>query len=343
MTICDIAKMAGVSVATVSRVINNKGYVKEGTRKKIEQLIEETGYRPNAVARSLVRSDTSIIAVIMSNRMRPFFSDILDVIQMKAEESDYSILLYNTGENEEKEQKAIAQAIEYQVKGILLFPIIGSGIKSAMLLKEAESKGISVVLMDRKVEHGNFDIVTIDNKSVIYDGIKLFIESGHKKIGFIACPEIVPGGGGRINGYLQCLQDYGIPVNQSYIRKGEFDEESGYNACASLLSLPEPPTALLAACSSETIGCIRYLNEHQIVPGKNIGLIGFDDIALLYHFGYQKITSIERPVREMGEIAYEIMEKRMKGDGTKKQRTEIMIPTRLIIKGTEKLDQQEEN
>ena len=120
MTISDIAKLAGVSVATVSRVLNNKGYVKEETRQKIENLIQENGYRPNAVARSLTRSNTSMIAVIMSNRLNPFFANVLDAIESRAEQQGYSILFYNTSEDRDKECKAIAQAIEHRVMGILL-------------------------------------------------------------------------------------------------------------------------------------------------------------------------------------------------------------------------------
>ena len=134
MTISDIAKLAGVSVATVSRVLNNKGYVKEETRQKIENLIQENGYRPNAVARSLTRSNTSMIAVIMSNRLNPFFANVLDAIESRAEQQGYSILFYNTSEDRDKECKAIAQAIEHRVMGILLLPVLDPDERTEELL-----------------------------------------------------------------------------------------------------------------------------------------------------------------------------------------------------------------
>lgn len=335
MTISDIAKLAGVSVATVSRVINNKGYVKDETRKKIETIIDENGYRPSAAARSLTRNDTSMIAVIMSERLNPFFANVLSAIEARAEKQGYSILFYNTSEDNEKECKAISQAIEHRVMGILLLPVIEPDARTEELLKEAEESGIPVVLIDRDLHKGDYDIVLIDNKKVVYEGVKLLIESGHQKIGIITCPEVVKKGRTRLDGYLQCLKDYGMEIRESYIYPGQFEEKSGYQACETFWSLKEPPTAVLAACSSATLGCIRYMSEHNMQPGRDVGLIGFDDIALLKTIGYE-ITLMDRPMHEMGEIAYDLLTERMNAGSIKKRRREILVQTRLLIRGSER-------
>ena len=216
MTISDIAKLSGVSVATVSRVINNKGYVKDETRKKIEAVIEENGYRPNAVARSLTRNDTSMIAVIMSNRLNPFFANVLDAIEEQAAMQGYSILFFNTSEDKERERNAVAQAMEHRVSGILLLPVIEPDIRTEELLWNAEESGIPVVLIDRDFQEGDFDIVLIDNKKVVYDGVELLIESGHRDIGIITCPEVVKKGRTRLEGYIQCLKDHGLELPSLY-------------------------------------------------------------------------------------------------------------------------------
>ena len=314
MTISDIAKLLGVSVATVSRVINNKGYVKDETRKKIEAVIEENGYRPNAVARSLTRNDTSMIAVIMSNRLNPFFANVLDAIEEQAAMQGYSILFFNTSEDKERERNAVAQAMEHRVSGILLLP---------------------VVLIDRDFQEGDFDIVLIDNKKVVYDGVELLIESGHRDIGIITCPEVVKKGRTRLEGYIQCLKDHGLEIRDEYIYPGDFDEKSGYQACEAFQRLDNPPTAVLATCSSCTLGCIRFMNEHNLLPGKDLGLVGFDDISLLNSIGYE-LTVMDRPMQEMGEIAFGLLTDRMKGPAAKKRRREVMLRTRLIIRGSEK-------
>lgn len=334
MTISDIAKLAGVSVATVSRVINNKGYVKDETRRRIECLIKENGYRPNAVARSLTSSDTAMLAVIMSNKLNPFFANVLDAIEERAGEQGYSILFYNTSENREKECRAIAQAIEHRVMGILLLPVMDSDERAAELLKRAEESGIPVVLIDRKLKHCDFDIVLIDNKKVIYEGVKLLIGAGHRKIGIVTCPEIVKKGKTRLEGYIQCLNDNAIAVREDYIYPGNYDEKSGYQACEALLGLEEPPTAILSACSSATLGCIRYMNEHGLQTGRDIGLIGFDDISLLNALGYE-LTIMDRPIRELGEISYDLLMERMGRTDVRKSYREVLLQTRMIICGSE--------
>ena len=332
MTISDIAKLAGVSVATVSRVINNKGYVKEETREKIEAVIEENGYRPNAVARSLTRSNTSMIAVIMSNKLNPFFSSILDAIESRAEQQGYSVLFYNTSEDGDKECKDIAQAMEHRVVGILLLPVLNPGQRTEDLLAGAEESGIPVVLIDRDLQNCDLDIVLIDNKKVVHEGVKLLIDSGHREIGFVTCPEVAKEGRTRLDGYIQCLKENGIRIREEYIYQGDFDERSGYQACETFLGLQRPPTAVLAACSSSTLGCIRYMSEHNIQMGRDMGLIGFDDITLLRLLGYD-VTMMDRPMREMGD---DLLTERMKDPYAKRRHREIQLQTRLIICGSEK-------
>ncbi len=170
----------------------------------------------------------------------------------------------------------------------------------------------------------------------MYEGVKLLIESGHRKIGIVTCPEVVKKGKTRLDGYVQCLKDYGMEMEDEYIYPGDFDEKSGYQACENLLGLPDPPTAVLVTCSSATLGCIRYLNEHSLQMGRDIGLVGFDDISLLGTLGYE-ITVMDRPMKEMGEIAYDLLTERMASPDTKRRRREILLQTRLIIRGSEKL------
>ena len=334
MTISDIAKLAGVSVATVSRVLNNKGYVKAETRKRIEDLIAQNGYHPNAVARSLILNDTGMIAVIMSSRMNPFFSGVLEAVEHRAESRGYSILFYNTGEDSDRELRAVIQAIEHRVKGILILPVIGSTPQTREMLAEAEARGIPLVLMDREIPSASFDIVTIDNREVVYQGVRLLVEAGHRNIGLITCPECVKRGMGRRDGYVEYMKEHGLPIQESDIYKGEFNEKSGYDACQKFFSLSNPPTAILATCSSVTLGCIRYMTERRLQPGDDVGLVGFDDISLLSSLGYQ-ITVLNRPIRQMGETAFDILEQRIAGTGGSSRKCKILLDTQIIRRGSE--------
>ena len=172
----------------------------------------------------------------------------------------------------------------------------------ARMLKEAEKGDVPVVLLDWDLYQEEFDRVLMDNKQGIYDGVDMLIKEGHRCIAFVACPEVARKGGQRKDGYVQCLKEWDIPVNQEYLYEGQFSEQSGYEACRQFFALPAPPTAVLAACSSATLGCFRYLSEHRLLLKKDIGQVGFDDSSLVEFLGYP-VTALEQPVRELGECA----------------------------------------
>ncbi|MFV0518644.1 MAG: LacI family DNA-binding transcriptional regulator [Lachnospirales bacterium] len=335
MTINDIAKLSNVSIATVSRVINNNGYVKKETRKKIEDIIKETSYSPNAMARGLSKNSSLIIAVIMSNKVMAFFTEILDVILTLASNEGFSVLFFNTFEDSIKEKNAILQAIEHRVAGIIILPVIEPTLETEQTLVLAEKSNIPVVLIDRELHKTEFDIVLIDNKKVIYEGVKFLINEGHSKIAIVTCPEVVKKGGTRYEGYKEALKDNGLPLNKDFVYNGAFDEKSGYKAFEKFYSLETPPTAVIIACSSATLGTMRYLSEFKLEPGKDIGVLAFDDIALLKLLGVE-ITSIERPTKEIGKIAFEILNENIKNKEISTVKKKILLETHMNIKGSEK-------
>lgn len=337
MTINDIAKLAGVSTATVSRVINQKGYVKEDTRRRVEAVIAAQGFRPNAAARSLICNDSSMIAVIMSERPSSFTLKLLNAVEGRAAQQKDSILLYNTGKDTEREKEAVSQAIEHRVKGILLLPVMDSGEETVRLLKKAEKEDIPVVLLDWDLYKDDFDCVQLDNKKVIYDGVCLLLEGGHRQIAFISCPEVAREGWQRKDGYIQCLKDWGISLREDYLYSGQFDEQSGYEACRRFLHLPKPPTAILASCSSATMGCFRYLNEQRLVLGKDIGLVGFDDISLVSSLGCP-VTAMEQQVRELGEYACDLLYLRMDKTRSGENCRKMILGTRIVKRGSEGIE-----
>lgn len=336
MTINDIARLAGVSIATVSRVINHKGYVKEETRNRVQEIIDAQNYHPNAAARSLICNSSSMIAVIMSERPSSFSSKILDAIEKRVQQQGDSILLYGTGAETDREVDAISRAIEYRVKGMLFLPVMDSGEEAVQLLQKAEKEDIPVVLLDWDLFTDDFDRVLMDNKKVIYDGATLLLQEGHRRIAFIACPEVAKQGEQRKDGYIQCMNEWDVPVNEGYWYNGQFDEQSGYEACRKFFRQPEPPTAILSSCSSATLGCFRYLNERHLVLGKDIGLVGFDDISLLDFLGCP-VTAMEQPIRELGESACDLLYMRVNGAEQEGIRRKLILGTRTIKRGSHTL------
>lgn len=340
MTIRDIASMAGVSVATVSRVINNTGYVSAKTRENIENLIEEYDFRPNAVARSLIRNDTEMIAVVLPGRLNPFFAKILDAVNAWAEREGNSVLFYNTEEDSEKEYHAIVRAIEQRVRGILLLPVMESMKRTVELLNGASRTGVAVVLVDRDMPGASFDSVFIDNSQVVYEAINLLVEKGHRNIGIVTCPEALSKGRGRLDGYRRCLSEWQLAVQDDYIYHGEFNEQSGYDACSYFLEQKNPPTAILATCSSVTLGCIRYFSEHGLTAGKDVALVGFDDIELLHAIGYQ-LTVITRPMSEIAELACGMLAEQMRKSKSSRNSRKIFLEPEIQLRGSEKLSVKE--
>ena len=334
MTINDIARLAGVSIATVSRVINQKGYVKEETRRRVEEVIAAQGFRPNAAARSLICSNSSMIALIMSERPSSFSLKIINAIEERAAKQKDSVLLYNTGADVNRELEAISQAIEHRVKGILFLPVMGSGEETVELLKKAEKEDVPVVLLNWDLYAEDFDCVQLDNKKIIYDGVTLLAEEGHRRIAYISCPEVAKKGEQRKDGYVQYLRERKIPIRKEYLYDGQFDEQSGYEACRKFFSLPKPPTGVLSSCSSITLGCFRYLNEQHLVLGKDVGLVGFDDISLVRFLGCP-VTAMEQPIRELGENACDLLYLRINGAGKGEIRRKMIVGSRIIRRGSE--------
>lgn len=337
MTICDIAKAAGVSIATVSRVMNSSGYVKEETRQKVEAFIKEYGYSPNAAARSLTHKVSNTIGLIMPDRITPFFVNIIDEVEKRAEEEGLRVMFFNTGESSEKEYHALQSVKENQLRGLLITPAIGNNQENARVLEEIDESGVPVVLVDREVAEGTFDAVFIDNINATYEATKVFAQIGHVRVGIITSPEIVHQGQGRLDGYLKCCREFQLSDDNRYIYQGDFNVESGYDACDYFNNLPIPPTAVLSLNSSETLGCIKYFNEHGIVIGKDVGLIGFDDIATLTVIGYH-VSVIVRPMREMAERAFALFMKRITDTEKNYRKKEVILQTSLILRGSEHCD-----
>lgn len=337
MTICDIAKQAGVSIATVSRVINGTGYVKAETKKKVEEVIEKNNYRPNAVAKNFTKKDSSLIGLIMPGRVDLFQSSIINAISTKINEMNLNLLFHSTGEDIENEHHALKVALEQRIKGLVFIPIVDSDETTNRMLDEMENSGIPVVLIDRDVYDGDFDAVIVDNRRAVYDGVQALLDAGHKDIGVVTSPEPYRDGRTRVEGYLKCLNDHKIIPRDEYIVEGGFSQEAGYRACEIFMALEQPPTAIIASNSSETMGCIRYFNENRIAIGKDISLIGFDDISTIRSSGYP-ISIIELPVQAMGERAFDMLMERIIQPEKKRRSREVVLETRLTLHGTEKME-----
>ena len=334
VTIKDIAEKSGVSLATVSRVLNNSGYVKQETREIIEKTISELNYTPSAVARSLSKSETNTIGVVVPDINNPFFGEVIKGIATIADNENLNIILCDTDEDINKEYKSLEMLKQQRIEGIIITPTSDNNQFNGEYLSALESLGIPVVLIDRDVKYSNFDGVFLDNVNGAYEATEALIKEGHKNIAIIAGPETSKPGRDRVRGYEKAMVMNKIDMNNDYIFYGDFKLDSGYKITKEILKMKKRPSAIFVCNNMMNLGCIKALIEESIRIPEDIALVGFDEIEMLNVLG-MKISVVSRPTTEMGKVAMEMLLYRLNNEEDK-QTKRITLSPKLILKGSER-------
>lgn len=309
INIDEVARLAGVSTATVSRVINDYPYVKERTRNRVLSVITETNYMVNAVARNLRRKKTHSIGVIISNVLSPFYSVIAKACEDVALKNKYSTILCNCGDNPDKELNYLQVLHENRVDGIILSP---TG-KNREYLNFLIASGIPVVFLDRIVEGIECDTVIVNNRDASKAAVLFLLKQGYRKIGFISGPEDRMTGSERLEGYKMAFIEMDMPVNDRLVRKGDFSLESGRECTLQLLETGDID-ALYVANSDMATGAFQVLKERNIKIPADIGFAMFDDPNWSTLVS-PKVTAVRQPVYTLGSTAADLLFKRILEDG----------------------------
>jgi len=331
----DIARAAGVSSTTVSRVLNGTGYVKDETKALVLKTMKEFNYTPSAVARSLSKNETNTIGVIIPDIENPFFGEVIKGISSLADERNLNIILCDTNENVLKEIKFLNMLKEQRISGIIVTPTNDINEANNQQLSVLENMGIPIVLVDRDVKHSNFDGVFIDNIQGAYEATSALIKEGHKKIAIITGPVSSKPGRDRLTGYKKALRMNDIELNEGYLFYGDFKLDSGYQCTQEILKMKDRPTAILVCNNMMNLGCIKAIYENKLRIPKDMAIIGFDEVKMLDVVGLN-ISVVSRPNIDMGKTAMELLLKKIDS----KERTgtvRITLLSRLILKGSEKL------
>lgn len=334
MNISEIAQKAGVSVATVSRVINHSNLVKPETRERVMRVVEENEYVPNAIARSLSVRSTSNIGVIFPDIENPFFSGAFYGVTKAAEQNHYNVFFFNSDENVQKEQEFLKTVFSNNLAGIIVSPVDHYSDTTRELLEEIEKRGIPVVLLDRDIRGGKFSIVMADNEKGAYEAVSRLIQEGHERIAIIEGSTLTRPVYERSRGYRRAMDDHDIPIRGEYMVRGDQKSELAYQMTRQLMSLPEPPTAVFTCNNMMTLGCLRYLTEQGIMIGKDISMIGFDDIEALRVIDF-KLSVVERSESDMGKIAMRMLLDRLAVPEA--ERETVVVSVKLVLRGSEKL------
>lgn len=337
MNIREIAQQAGVSSATVSRVLNNSGYVKNETRQKVMEVVKAHDYVPNEIARSLSIQDSFSIGVIIPDIENEFFSKVISGINAVAEKYHYNLIFWGTNETLAKEHSCLELVKSRWLKGVLITPISDSDEMTKEQLLSLEKSGVPVVLIDRDVRGAQFDGVFVDNRQGACDGVTELIQAGHRRIAVITGPNTSRPGKERYKGYVQAMEEHGLPIRPEYVACGDFKIAKAYACTKRLMELPEPPTAIFSSNNLSTLGCLKYFTEKKLTLGKDISLLGFDDIETLKMIDY-RISVVDRDAKQQGMEAMKLLLECFESGGKNRQRGKrITVPYQVILRGSEQL------
>ena len=294
VTIKDVAKAAGVSVATVSRVLNNSATVSTAATEQVNKAIKELGYSPNFLGRNLRKCETNVILAIIPSTEHTFYSDIVRGMQNAASEQGYDILLSTSNSMLNTEMRMLNMLFNRTVDAAIL---LGTQIDAATL-NELNSK-YYIALCCERVEGANVLTVTVDDEGGAYTAVKNFISLGHTKIAMVSTAGTALSSKDREKGYIKALKENNIPINEDYIFRGSYDYTDGAKAFDYFMKLPDPPTAVFCISDLLAVGTIKRALTTGYKVGEDISVCGFDNIQLssLYTPG---ITTVEQPCYEIG-------------------------------------------
>lgn len=333
VTISDIAKKAGVSSATVSRVLNDSGYVKQSTREKIEAAIKEMNFTPSAIARSLSKNETNTIGVIVPDITNSYFGEVIKGISEVAEANNLNIILFNTDNYLEKEVRALNVLKEQRIKGIIMTPGFGEE-NNKEYIETINNLNIPIVLVSADLKFKELSGIFVDNVLGGFNATNLLISEGHTKIGIMTGILSSEPVAERVVGYKKALKEANIEINDKYILDGQFSMEKAYELTKKLLDSKDKPTALITSSNRMTMGAIKALKENNKNIPKDLAIVAFDKVDLLDVLGI-RITYIDECPMELGRNSMNLLCD-IFNDSDKNFKRRVIIVPKLIIKGSEK-------
>lgn len=323
-TIHDVAKLAKVSIATVSRVMSGSDPVNPQTQKRVLEAMEKLNYKPNGLARNLRSLRAKMIVALMPDIKNPFFSEVIRGIEDGARAAGYNVLIGSTEGDVNRENEYIQLLEENRADGVILT----TALIDRKFVEEV-AKRSPTVLACEYVPGSDIPTVSIDNESAARKITKHLLSLGHTRIAHITGPSKVILSQARLNGYIQALHQHGIIEEELLIQEGNFTLQSGYNCARKLLSINELPTAIFAASDEMAIGAMKAARDRGLRVPKDISIVGFDDIDIS-SFMQPPLTTIYQPRYDIGRHSVELLLKILRGEEL--EQTQIVLEDSLIIR-----------
>lgn len=327
-TIKDVAKKAGVSVATVSRVINNGDAVKEGTKKLVLSAISELNYSPNLLGRDLRRLETKRILVLLNTISNQFYSQVVKGIEEKARENGYVVMVCMTHGDKKIEESYIDLLKTRLVDGAVFLTTEHDGG-----FLSGELKNVPVVQACEPNTDFKTPTVSIDNEKAAFEAVNYLIENGHRDIAFFGAGEIYSSSRLREKGYYRALSENNLPIKSERVINEGFSVNAGIRATKRLLSASSLPEAIFCISDSVAAGAIKHLTENGYKIPKDISVMGFDNTQISENF-IPAITTTKQPQYEIGKEAMELLLNKIKS--VKPKNRHIILKHEIIVRDSVK-------
>jgi LacI family transcriptional regulator len=329
ITLNDIALKAGVSVSTVSRVLNNKARnnrISHETKQIVLKAAEDLSYRPNELARGLRLKKTNTIGLVVPDISNPFFAYVTRMIQKYAHQFGYSLIVCNTDENLRTEIEHTNLLRNKGVDGFIIMPV---GVDYAHI-EDLLKNDIPIILLDRSFDELSTNTVVVDNYSGSYEAIQHLIDMGHRRIAIVQGLPNTSTNNERVKGYIDALADNKITIDHKLIVGKDFRQENGYVETKLLLNLGNPPTAIFTTSDLITLGALQAITEEKLNIPDDISLVSFDDIEFAPYL-LSPLTVVRQPRELMGEVAVKLLieELQLSNKGQKKK---IVLKPNLVIR-----------
>jgi LacI family transcriptional regulator len=330
-TIAEVARRAGVSVGTVSNVLNNKPHVAPPTRRKVLAALKALNYHPNGVARSLRTRRTLTVGLVVLDLSNPFYAEVVKGVENTARAFGYRVVVFDVSYSPRATRRFVDAMVEMRLDGALF--TAGYGDRAA--IRRLAGMGVRVVIVDRDVREFPFPSVGIDNTRAVYEAIAYLIARGHRRIGYLSEPLQIRTVRSRFDGYRRALADHGLPVDERLVfidptlRTGKVRQ--GYELMRRIVARVSPlPTAFFATSDITAIGALHALKDAGLRVPADVSLVGFDDISLA-QFTDPPLTTVRQAKYEMGQAGARLLVETLRG----REMTpapKIVLDTTLVVR-----------
>ncbi|TDG00571.1 LacI family DNA-binding transcriptional regulator [Paenibacillus piri] len=327
-TIYDVADAAGVSIATVSKVINGTGRISDKTRKHVIAVMDRLQYKPSMVASALTGKSTYTIGLTLPDLANPYFAEIARAVEDRGHEYGFSLFICSTDNDPEKEDRYFSLLTQKRVDGI----IVATRTTKELFLKQLVQRKIPIALIAGEMPSLALDAVMVDDYLGGYQAGSHLVELGHRRIAILAEDMEHVSNRERIRGCVQAMQDAGIANDEALTRVGGFSLDTGRAAATGLLTGPEPPTALFACNDLLAIAGIQAAREQGLQVPADLSVVGFDNTILATMID-PSLTTVAQPTQEIGRQAVDLLVQEIRGEKTGKQRA-VLLPELIVRQST---------